>query len=115
MTTAAISEGGIGIGASLSARTSTTPWNRPQSTRKCLPPVETRCLLPVTVPAAPMKVSSATRLLRDSGTAQHILAGTIERHRARDALVVVDIQARVDQGCGIVVVDEDGAGVFFHQ
>ena len=46
-----------GSGLQLRRRSSFKPWNRPQSTSRRLPSASTRYFEPVTVPAAPRKVS----------------------------------------------------------
>src|SRR5947209_19619005 len=110
-TIASVCAAGIGSGASFSATVSREPWNIPQSTYRCLSPTVRRCLLPVTVPAAPTKVSSATRAalraVRRTG-----LRG--ERDAARPVLADVAAQTRVDQTFGLVVRDQHRAGLLAH-
>src|SRR5437868_15389128 len=60
--TASISLGGIGKGCQLRSRHCFKPWNRPQSTSTWRSPVLTRCLDPVTVPAAPRNWMYAIQL-----------------------------------------------------
>src|SRR5947209_8377118 len=111
-TIASVCAAGIGSGASFSATVSREPWNIPQSTYRCLSPTVSRCLLPVTVPAAPTKVSSATcaasGAVRGPGLRGH-------RDAARPVLGDVAVETRVDQTFGIVVLDQQRAGVLAHQ
>src|SRR5215510_775099 len=60
--TASSFDGSTGNGSQFLKRNSFRPWNSPQSTRIDLPPISSRCLEPVTVPAAPKKVSDDIRL-----------------------------------------------------
>src|SRR5262245_16727285 len=52
--------GDTGNGSQLRRRRSFNPWKRPQSNRMRLPPCSSRYFEPVTVRAAPRKVSVAT-------------------------------------------------------
>src|SRR5947209_17245218 len=95
MTIASVCAGGTGSGASLSTSVACVPWNRPQSTYTCLPLASVRrCLLPVTVPAAPTNVSSATGFLRHD-------FGVRDLRRHRDAagalLALIAFETRFDE------------------
>ena len=57
-TTAATEAGGTGSGAQLRSRHAFSPWNSPQSTSTRACPEASRYFEPVTVPAAPRKVSA---------------------------------------------------------
>src|SRR3954468_10068201 len=50
-------DGEVGSGCQLRWRSSLSPWKRPQSNSTRCDPVSSRCLEPVTVPAAPRNVS----------------------------------------------------------
>src|SRR4051812_45218930 len=50
-------DGAVGSGCQLRWRSSLSPWKRPQSNSTRCDPVSSRCLEPVTVPAAPRNVS----------------------------------------------------------
>src|SRR5579872_822150 len=107
MTTASICAAGTGSGTLLSATMSEVPWKSPQSMKMRFPLLLSRCLLPVTVPAAPTKVSSATRFLHDAqarARRRHDgLRVAIEGLRTRNRFGAVFIQAAIHEQLGILV------------
>src|SRR5687768_9323789 len=74
-------------------RRSRGPWNMPLSTSSRSSPVSTRYCEPVTVRAAPRKVSRATNALLSG-----VLLDELAQHRRQDAAVavVVDLHGRVE-------------------
>src|SRR6202163_674696 len=113
ITIASVDAGGTGSGTWLSACVACVPCNSPQSTYTCLPLASVRrCLLPVTVPAAPTNVSSATGFLRDDFGVRDL-----RRHRdaARARLALIARQTRVDEPFGIGVFDQRGARGLLHE
>src|SRR5579884_2136686 len=104
--TASTSLGLTGSGTLLSAVTSAVPWKSPQSMKTCRPSLVSKCLLPVTVPAAPTNVSSATRFLQN--------AGAVESFGARHGARAVRVQTAVHQLLRIVVGDDYGSGTLAH-
>ena len=75
------------------------PWNRPQSTSTRLSPSVSRCLLPVTVPAAPRKVNVGVGGCIDRPFRS--LRPSVPGYRGRRAAV---------WGCGVVLVDPGRCG-----
>ena len=71
----------------LSAR---RPWNRPQSRRIDFPPAETRCIDPVTVRAAPQKVTVGSAV----GRAGLGMSACRKRNKPRDQPGLVEVEVR---------------------
>src|SRR5579871_6904310 len=95
-----------GRGMLFKATMSCVPWKRPQSIRTWCPFVVRRCLLPVTVPAAPINVISATALLqnartRTSGRHRRCSNRAVEGLRAGYGVRPVQFQAAVNQMFGL--------------